>query len=281
METRRKSYEPTSTAQYYESIADCVGFNASIDRQRSYEGKRRALVQSVGYEAVLNRSKRTQLSFTSYPSPSTTSTSSMSTLKPAPISVKMPQTYPTMMDPKNLAIKYGKLPGAPTTLKPMPTDDSKVAFAIGNEVVIKAADKLAAYGLSQLTGKKGKVISVPNVKGQFLYGVMFDNTLQHVPVEALALASDSTATSQQGQVKLPAASQLKIEHSFHMHRLMQDQFKEIQALQKQHAEYRQANNTAAMAEVQKSLSVLRNLHLTQIRTLKAKQEEELRQKEIT
>ena len=105
---------------------------------------------------------------------------------------------------------------------------------------------------------------------------MFDNnTLQHVPVEALALAS------QAGQMQLPAASQLKIEHSFHMHRLMQDQFKEIQALQKQHAEYRQANNTAAMAEVQKSLSVLRNLHLSQIRSLKTKQEDELRQKEIS
>ncbi|OQR83038.1 hypothetical protein ACHHYP_15190 [Achlya hypogyna] len=294
METRRKSYEPASIAQYYESIADCVAFNGAIERQRNYDRKRRAIVQSVGYEAVLNRAKRTQLSFSSYASPSTSSmstgtASSMSTLKPAPTlasnAIKMPQaTYTPMIDPKQLAAKYGKVPttSAPSTLKPMlPTDaaDGKATFPIGTEVVIKvvAVDKLAAYGLSQLTGKKGKVISVPTAKGQFLYGVMFENTLQHVPVEALA-AVDAASV---GQMKLPAASQLKIEHSFHMHRLMQDQFKEIQALQKQHAEYRQANNTAAMAEVQKSLSVLRNLHLSQIRALKTKQEDEMRQKEFS
>ncbi|EQC35938.1 hypothetical protein, variant [Saprolegnia diclina VS20] len=279
METRRKSFEPTSIAQYYESVSDCLSFNAAAERQRNYDRKRRALVQTIGYEAVLNRAKRTQLSYTSYASPSTSSAtqpSSMSTLKPAPSpGIKMPQTY--NMDPKQLAAKYK--PNVPATLKPMlpseTTTDAKLPFAIGTEVVIKAVDKLAAYGLSQLTGKKGKIISAPTAKGQFLYGVMFDNnTLQHVPVEALALAS------QAGQMQLPAASQLKIEHSFHMHRLMQDQFKEIQALQKQHAEYRQANNTAAMAEVQKSLSVLRNLHLSQIRSLKTKQEDELRQKEI-
>jgi hypothetical protein len=127
---------------------------------------------------------------------------------------------------------------------------------------------------------KGKIVTVPTAKGQFLFGVLFDNILQHIPFDALAFPDASGPTLPSGQVKLPAASQLKIEHSFHMHRLMQDQFKEIQTLQKQHAEYRLANNTAAMAEVQKSLSVLRNLHLTQIRSLKSKQEEELRHREL-
>ncbi|RHY26653.1 hypothetical protein DYB32_007423 [Aphanomyces invadans] len=123
----------------------------------------------------------------------------------------------------------------------------------------------------------GTVVSVPAAKGQFLYGVMFDNTLHHVPLESLVSADGAMST----QMKLPASSQLKLEQSFHMHRLMQDQFKEIQALQNKHAEHRVANNSAAMADVQKSLAVLRNLHLSQIRALKAKHDEELRQKELT
>ena len=34
METRRKSFEPTSIAQYYESVSDCLSFNAAAERQR-------------------------------------------------------------------------------------------------------------------------------------------------------------------------------------------------------------------------------------------------------
>jgi hypothetical protein len=34
MESRRKAYEPATVAQYYETIADCINFNALVERQR-------------------------------------------------------------------------------------------------------------------------------------------------------------------------------------------------------------------------------------------------------
>ncbi|KAF0682354.1 Aste57867_25492 [Aphanomyces stellatus] len=299
MESKRKVYDPNSLAQYYESISDCLLFNSAIDKQRAYDRKRRSLIHSDGYESVLNRSKRAQLAFPQLPNtlnsvngmiPSAHS-STLNALKPPTINQtttqpKLQQNILPMGDAinKQFAAKYVKnsnIPSQNIQLKPLESQGVKAdaMFTIGSEVVVQHTDKLAAYGLAHLIGKKGKVISVPAAKGQFLYGIMFDTTLQHVPLEALA--SFDAAISSTGQMKLPASSQLKLEHSFHMHRLMQDQFKEIQALQKQHAEYRVANNTSAMADIQKSLAVLRNLHLSQIRVLKGKQEEELRQKELT
>ncbi|KAH9131465.1 hypothetical protein AeNC1_019611 [Aphanomyces euteiches] len=301
MDSKRKVFEPTTVAQYYESIADCLSFNVGIQQQRAYDRKRRALVHTEGYEAVLNRSKRTHLAFSPYSSSmgstagmmASSTSASMSTLK-VPNVVGAPMAQPKLQQNilpmndavnKQLAPKYVKTASGQTVpVKPgeNPPGKPEAVFTIGSEVMVQHTDKLAAYGLAHLIGKKGKVVSIPATKGPFLCGVMFDATLQHVPLEALVSAdAGAAAASSAAQMKLPAASQLKLEHSFHMHRLMQDQFKEIQALQKQHAEYRVANNTAAMAEVQKSLAVLRNLHLSQIRVLKGKQEEELRQKEAS
>ncbi|RHY12532.1 hypothetical protein DYB25_002246 [Aphanomyces astaci] len=249
--------------------------------RRTYARKRRTLVQTDGYEAVLNRSKRAQLSFSPYSNmPTSTSgmmqstSSSMHAAKP-PVAgqtaggpPKLQQNILPMNDAmsKQLAPKLTKSttqpPTQPVHLKSL--SDGQAIFSVGSDVIVH-----------------GTVISVPVAKGQFLYGVMFDNTVHHVPLEALVSSDAAAMLSTPSQVKLPASSQLKLEQSFHMHRLMQDQFKEIQALQKQHAEFRVANNTPAMAEVQKSLAVLRNLHLSQIRALKTKHDEELRQKELT
>ncbi|ETV81599.1 hypothetical protein H257_06064 [Aphanomyces astaci] len=298
MESKRKVYEPTSAAQYYESISDCLSFNSAIEQQRTYARKRRTLVQTDGYEAVLNRSKRAQLTFSPYSNMPTSTSGMMQSTSSAMHAAKPPVAGQTVGPPpklqqnilpmndamsKQLAPKLTKSttqpPTQPVHLKSL--SDGQAIFSVGSDVIVHHTEKLAAYGLGHLLGRKGTVISVPVAKGQFLYGVMFDNTVHHVPLEALVSSDAAAMLSTPSQVKLPASSQLKLEQSFHMHRLMQDQFKEIQALQKQHAEFRVANNTPAMAEVQKSLAVLRNLHLSQIRALKTKHDEELRQKELT
>ncbi|GMF44698.1 unnamed protein product [Phytophthora fragariaefolia] len=67
-----------------------------------------------------------------------------------------------------------------------------------------------------------------------------------------------------------SAEQIKMEHSFQLHRLMQQQYREIQALQQRYAECRIMNPTA-LSGIQKELSKLRLVHLSQVQTLKSKQ----------
>lgn len=68
----------------------------------------------------------------------------------------------------------------------------------------------------------------------------------------------------------PTLEQVKMEHSFQLHRLMQQQYREIQVLQQQYAECRLVN-PAALAGIQQQLSKLRLVHLSQVQTLKSKQ----------
>jgi hypothetical protein len=68
----------------------------------------------------------------------------------------------------------------------------------------------------------------------------------------------------------PTLEQIKMEHSFQLHRLMQQQYREIQVLQQQYAECRLVN-PAALAGIQQQLSKLRLVHLSQVQTLKSKQ----------
>ncbi|KAF0722920.1 hypothetical protein AaE_009909 [Aphanomyces astaci] len=309
MESKRKVYEPTSAAQYYESISDCLSFNSAIEQQRCVLSMLLLNVCTQAKNAGANRRLRGGVESLETSSIVVLAvfqyanldiwhdavhilfSTSMHAAKP-PVAgqtaggpPKLQQNILPMNDAmsKQLAPKLTKSttqpPTQPVHLKSL--SDGQAIFSVGSDVIVHHTEKLAAYGLGHLLGRKGTVISVPVAKGQFLYGVMFDNTVHHVPLEALVSSDAAAMLSTPSQVKLPASSQLKLEQSFHMHRLMQDQFKEIQALQKQHAEFRVANNTPAMAEVQKSLAVLRNLHLSQIRALKTKHDEELRQKELT
>lgn len=68
----------------------------------------------------------------------------------------------------------------------------------------------------------------------------------------------------------PTLEQIKMEHSFQLHRLMQQQYREIQVLQQQYAECRLVN-PSALAGIQQQLSKLRLVHLSQVQTLKSKQ----------
>lgn len=73
-----------------------------------------------------------------------------------------------------------------------------------------------------------------------------------------------------GMAPGPTLEQIKMEHSFQLHRLMQQQYREIQVLQQQYAECRLVN-PAALAGIQQQLSKLRLVHLSQVQTLKSKQ----------
>lgn len=84
-----------------------------------------------------------------------------------------------------------------------------------------------------------------------------------------AASSAMNATAQQG-TQGPTLDQVKMEHSFQLHRLMQQQYREIQVLQQQYAECRLVN-PGALAGIQQQLSKLRLVHLSQVQTLKSKQ----------
>jgi hypothetical protein len=142
--------------------------------------------------------------------------------------------------------------------------------------------------------------------GQELYSVYIDEheTVFQVPFNALTLIRQSTATHHQQQQQAmmksngaalipgmiapssapmgthnnnpaalrpsPTLEQIKMEHSVQLHRLMQQQYREIQVLQQRYAECRLVN-PAALTSIQNELSKLRLVHLSQVQTLKSKQ----------
>lgn len=96
-------------------------------------------------------------------------------------------------------------------------------------------------------------------------------TIHHVPLSALSLvvpAKAQDATNENGTAA--GAAPYKVEHSFQMHQLMQDQYREVQELQKKYAEAR-ISNPQALSKIQSALSTLRNRHLLQIQMLKQRQ----------
>ncbi len=50
--------EPKNIAQYFNHVADLVSVNAELTAHRQYNLKRRWRVSHQGYEAVVNRKKR-------------------------------------------------------------------------------------------------------------------------------------------------------------------------------------------------------------------------------
>ncbi|ETN18422.1 hypothetical protein PPTG_04037 [Phytophthora nicotianae INRA-310] len=158
---------------------------------------------------------------------------------------------------------------------------------------------LVACGARNLAGKRGRIVAAPQIYGQELFSVYIDEheALFQVPFNALTLVARPTPTQQQqtntmqsqlaagggrlapNQMQRPqngnasgskSAEQIKMEHSFQLHRLMQQQYREIQVLQQRYAECRFSNPTA-LSGIQKELSKLRLVHLSQVQTLKSKQ----------
>jgi hypothetical protein len=154
-----------------------------------------------------------------------------------------------------------------------------------------------------LAGKKGRIVAAPQIYGQELFSVYIDEheALFQVPFNALTLIARPTPAQQQQQTQQmqqmqaqlaaaggrlasnqmqqaqngsgrgpKTAEQVKMEHSFQLHRLMQQQYREIQVLQQRYAECRLVNPTA-LSGIQKELSKLRLVHLSQVQTLKSKQ----------
>lgn len=138
-------------------------------------------------------------------------------------------------------------------------------------------------------------MAVPQIYGQELYSVYIDDheALFQVPFNALTLIPSQPSTTTTSSSFAPKAAlipgvtaqaaqatagatagksleEIKMEHSFQLHRLMQQQYREIQVLQQQYAECRLVN-PAALAGIQKELSKLRLVHLSQVQTLKSKQ----------
>ncbi|KAJ0401151.1 hypothetical protein P43SY_004358 [Pythium insidiosum] len=95
-------------------------------------------------------------------------------------------------------------------------------------------------------------------------------TAAQTPVASVA-ASAPLVTAPTPHVRpTPSIEDIKLEHSYQLHRLMQQQYREIQVLQQQYAECRLVN-PAALPTIQKELSKLRLVHLSQVQTLKSKQ----------
>eukprot|EP00644_Phytophthora_capsici_P000959 jgi/Phyca11/529420/estExt2_fgenesh1_pm.C_PHYCAscaffold_430025 len=181
-------------------------------------------------------------------------------------------------------------------------------FVVGTTVLIRNTADLVACGARNLAGKTGRIVAAPQIYGQELFSVYIDEheALFQVPFNALTLVARPTPSQQQQtaatqqikqmQAQLAAAGgrlvpnqmqrppngntqavrgsktteQIKMEHSFQLHRLMQQQYREIQVLQQRYADCR-GRNPAALSGIQKELSKLRLVHLSQVQTLKSKQ----------
>lgn len=163
-------------------------------------------------------------------------------------------------------------------------------FVVGTTVLIRNTADLIACGARNLAGKTGRIVAAPQIYGQELFSVYIDEheALFQVPFNALTLIARPTSTQQQthtaaglapNQMQRPqngnaggskSTEQIKMEHSFQLHRLMQQQYREIQVLQQRYAESRFSNPTA-LSGIQKELSKLRLVHLSQVQTLKSKQ----------
>lgn len=156
-------------------------------------------------------------------------------------------------------------------------------------------------GADARSHRQGRIVSAPQLYGQELYSVYVEDheTVFQVPFNALTLLRPSAAAIAQQQQQqhasmkanqalipgiIPSAGQLvgpgmrpsptleqiKMEHSVQLHRLMQQQYREIQVLQQRYAECRLVN-PAALTSIQNELSKLRLVHLSQVQTLKSKQ----------
>ncbi|CEG48490.1 uncharacterized protein PHALS_06309 [Plasmopara halstedii] len=177
-------------------------------------------------------------------------------------------------------------------------------FVVGSTVHIRSTADLIACGARNLAGKTGRVVAAPQIYGQELFSVYIDEheALFQVPFNALTLTARPTSTKQQHthntqhiqtpqtgsagrsdshQMQGPQNANIqassgsksadaKMEHSFQLHRLMQKQYREIQVLQQRYAECR-VINPSALSGIQKELSKLRLVHLSQVQTLKSKQ----------
>ncbi|KAI9922050.1 hypothetical protein PsorP6_000196 [Peronosclerospora sorghi] len=170
-------------------------------------------------------------------------------------------------------------------------------FVVGSTVLIRNTADLIACGARNLAGKTGRIVAAPQIYGQELFSVYIDEheALFQVPFNALTLVARPTPSQQlqtqaqmqqmQAQLSVPrppqndnsqtskgskSSEQIKMEHSFQLHRLMQQQYREIQVLQQRYAECRLVN-PAALSGIQKELSKLRLVHLSQVQTLKSKQ----------
>ncbi|GLE07542.1 hypothetical protein PINS_up018095 [Pythium insidiosum] len=95
-------------------------------------------------------------------------------------------------------------------------------------------------------------------------------TTAQTPAAPVAASAPMVAAAAQHVRPTPSIEDIKLEHSYQLHRLMQQQYREIQVLQQQYAECRLVN-PAALPTIQKELSKLRLVHLSQVQTLKSKQ----------
>lgn len=148
---------------------------------------------------------------------------------------------------------------------------------------------------------QGRIVSAPQLYGQELFSVYVEDheAVFQVPFNALTLIRSNPAAIGQGQQQQlvngkasqalipgvvpspaqlanaglrasPTLDRLKMEHSVQLHRLMQQQYREIQVLQQRYAECRVVN-PAALTSIQNELSKLRLVHLSQVQALKNKQ----------
>ncbi|KAF1316955.1 hypothetical protein FI667_g15134, partial [Globisporangium splendens] len=194
----------------------------------------------------------------------------------------------------------------PAPVQAAPVVPKRSDFVVGTSVLIRHTADLVACGARNLAGKTGRIVSAPQLYGQELYSVYIDEheTVFQVPFNALTLIRQSTAMHHQQQQQAmmkangatlipgmiapssapmgthnnnpaalrpsPTLEQIKMEHSVQLHRLMQQQYREIQVLQQRYAECRLVN-PAALTSIQNELSKLRLVHLSQVQTLKSKQ----------
>ncbi|RAW36357.1 hypothetical protein PC110_g7351 [Phytophthora cactorum] len=307
--TRRSTTtEPKNAAQYFGHVADVARANEDLTKLRTYNLKRRAKVAYKGYEAVLSRKKRAAVGNSVKPSASNNIAQPVA-VKPAPLvsSVIPSTTLATPTVTSSVAATPGHMTPAQIQLHQQQMKNAQLQqqmprrsdFVVGTTVLIRNTADLIACGARNLAGKTGRIVAAPQIYGQELFSVYIDEheALFQVPFNALTLVARPTPAQQQqthtmqaqlaaaggrlapNQMQRPqngnasgskSAEQIKMEHSFQLHRLMQQQYREIQVLQQRYAECRFSNPTA-LSGIQKELSKLRLVHLSQVQTLKSKQ----------
>ncbi|TYZ66627.1 hypothetical protein PybrP1_002241 [[Pythium] brassicae (nom. inval.)] len=261
--------DPKTPAQYFGHVADVVRVNTDLTALRSYNLKRRRQVAFHGYEAVLSRTKRAAI-----------------------------RTTPNGGAAATLLTRLGPANGASSANAAASTTAQQGAkrsdFTVGTIVLIRHTEDLVACGARNLAGKA--------LYGQELFSVYVEDheAVFQVPFNALTLVRPSPAAIGQGQQQqqlvnvkagqalipgiIPSSAQMtnpgllvsptldriKMEHSVQLHRLMQQQYREIQVLQQRYAECRVVN-PAALTSIQNELSKLRLVHLSQVQALKNKQ----------
>ncbi|KAG6622910.1 uncharacterized protein IUM83_09143 [Phytophthora cinnamomi] len=221
------------------------------------------------------------------------------TLATPTVTSSVAATTPGRMTPAQIQLHQQQIKNA--QLQQQQQAPRRSDFVVGTTVLIRNTADLVACGARNLAGKTGRIVAAPQIYGQELFSVYIDEheALFQVPFNALTLIARPTPTqqpqtTQQMQAQLAAAGgrllpnqmpqngtvqavrgsksaeQIKMEHSFQLHRLMQQQYREIQSLQQRYAECRIMNPTA-LSGIQKELSKLRLVHLSQVQTLKSKQ----------